>query len=267
MITKIIFILFTCTILLGCTGKPKQQKEKLATDSSKETTKMSPENTAQTQADFKATGNEPFWNLEIDFDRMIHFNTMDGLELNTPVPEPDIAQDVRVVRYRAVTEAGELIVQIIPDSCVDTMSDKRSPYKVKVDIKLGDQTDYESYQGCGSYLLDQRLHNIWALTELDGDSVSNDDFSRGVPTLEIHAAEGRIAGHDGCNRLFGDIIGNQDSFRFGTLGSTMMACPEMESSVRFMELITGQAFDYAFQQGQLVLTQEGKVRLKFKNVD
>lgn len=218
--------------------------------------------------DFKATGNEPFWSLEIDFDQHMRFTTLnDSRELVTPVPKPEIAQDHPVERYRAVTEQGELIVQISPDTCQDTMSDEKFPFTVTVEVKFGTDTDYSRYMGCGRNLLDLRLHNIWALEEMDGEAVSAEVFSRGVPNLEIFPGTGRIAGHDGCNRLFGKIIGNEGTLTFGALGSTMMACPNMEKSNQFLKLISDKSFQYEFGTRQLVLKQEGKVVLRFRNVD
>ncbi len=81
-----------------------------------------------TNANFKATGNEPSWSLVIDFDNQMHFKSLNHpKELVTPVPKPNIAQDAPVARYRAVTEKGELIVSIMPDTCVDNMSGEQFP--------------------------------------------------------------------------------------------------------------------------------------------
>ena len=37
--------------------------------------------------DFIATGNEPFWRLEIDFDKVMHFKMPDGFEITTAFGE------------------------------------------------------------------------------------------------------------------------------------------------------------------------------------
>lgn len=222
----------------------------------------------QNTSDFKATGNEPFWSLEIDFDQKMHFKSLNyPEEMITPVPKPEKAQDHPVTRYRAVTEKGELMVQISPDPCADTMSDQKFPFSVKVSVKASSASDYTEFEGCGRFLLDSRLHNIWALQEMDGEPISAEGFNQGLPTLEIYAAEGRVAGHDGCNRLFGKLIGNEKRLTFGALGSTMMACPNMERGTRFVKLISDQSFEYEFQPRQLVFKQNNEVVLRFKNVD
>ena len=218
--------------------------------------------------DFKATGNEPFWSLEIDFDQKMHFKSLNHPEdLITPVPEPDFAQDHQVERYRAVTEGGELIVSISRETCTDIMSGDKFPFRVSVSVKLSTDDEYTDYNGCGRYLLDQRLHNIWALEEMEGEAVTTEDFNLEVPTLELFAAEGKIVGTDGCNRMFGKVTGNKSRLEFGVLGSTMMACIKMEKSTQFQKLISEQSYDYHFDAGQLLLSRNGKAVLKFRNVD
>jgi len=194
-----------------------------------------------TNANFKATGNEPSWSLVIDFDNQMHFKSLNHpKELVTPVPKPDITQDVPVERYRAVTAKGELIVSIMPDTCLDNMSGEQFPFSVTVTAKLSNQNDYTEFKGCGRYLLDNRLHNIWVVEEMEGQKTEASDFSAGLPTLEFYPGEGRVSGHDGCNRLFGKIINQNGDLKFTAMGSTRMACPNMEKSDQFLKLISDQ---------------------------
>jgi heat shock protein HslJ len=218
--------------------------------------------------DFKATGNEPFWSLEINFDGVMYFKSLNlEQEFKAPVPKPDFAQDHQAERYRAITDQGEMIVVISPDSCMDTMSDENFPFRVTVSIKLSSESDYKEFNGCGRYLLNSRLHNIWVLEEIEGEPVASENFNRGLPTLEIYAAQGRLAGHDGCNQLFGKVTGSGDQLTFGALGATMMYCSEMEKSNQFLRLISGKSFEYRFESRQLFLSQDGKVMLRFKHID
>ena len=221
-----------------------------------------------TSIDFKATGNEPSWVLEIDFGNQMHFKSLNHPdELFTPVPKPDIAQDVPVERYRAVTDQGELMVSIMPDTCMDNMSGEQFPYSVTVSAKLSNENDYMEFKGCGRYFLDSRLHNIWVVEEMDGQKIKSADFNNGAPTLELYSEEGRVSGHDGCNRLFGKIENQQGELKFSAMGSTRMACPKMELSDQFMKLISGQSFSFSFEPHQLVLKQGNKVVMRLKNVD
>ena len=51
------------------------------------------------------------------------------------------------------------------------------------------------------------------------------------------------------------------------MGSTRMACPNMEKSDQFLKLISDQSFGYEFESSQLVLKQGEKVVIRLKKVD
>ncbi len=109
--------------------------------------------------DFTASGNEPFWSLEIDFDKYMHFKTPGGFEIITPVPEGVRAMDANVTRYAARTERGLLTVQIAKQECINDMSGKKSDYNVTVDVKTNTDKNYKTYKGCGNYITDHPLHD------------------------------------------------------------------------------------------------------------
>jgi copper homeostasis protein (lipoprotein) len=69
----------------------------------------------------------------------------------------------------------------------------------------------------------------WKLTQLNGTAVVT---VRSEAHLLFHD-EGKLAGSDGCNRIFGSYELDGDKIQFGRMGSTLMACPE---AVRDREL-------------------------------
>lgn len=222
----------------------------------------------QSSVDFKATGNEPSWSLEIDFDQKMHFKSLNHpYELITPVPNPELNPGESTETYHAVTESGELLVTITRKICKDPMSGTQYPSSVSVLVKRITDDDFAAFAGCGGRLLDSRLHNIWALEEMEGNPVTSEDFGKEIPTLEIFANEGRVGGQDGCNRLSGKINGNENQLEFGMLMSTRMACPKMEKSNQFLKLINQQQYEYHFEPRMLVLSKAGKAILKFRNID
>jgi len=258
---KCLCALVICYGIYGCSaGTQLQSDNQDSIDEKNESLQM-------TFIDFKATGNEPSWVLEIDFDKRMHFKSLNHPEeIITPVPKPDIAQDFPVERYRAVTDQGELIVSIIPDTCMDNMSGEQFPFSVTVSAKLSNEIDYAEFKGCGRYFLDSRLHNIWVVEEMNGQKIESADFSNGAPTLELYSEEGKVSGHDGCNRFFGKMENQQGELRFSAMGSTRMACPKMEGSDQFLKLISDQSFNYYFEPGQLMLKQGDKVVIRLKHV-
>jgi heat shock protein HslJ len=261
-----VLLFFAAACQSGSTSQSELSREPVATNNA---ARMQADlKKLQEGVDFKAQGNEPFWSVEIDFDKVMQFKSLNHpQELSTPVPAPAQMQDAPGERYRAVTEAGELIVTILKDSCSDSMSGEQFPYKVRVDAKLTTDADYAHYEGCGRYLTDYRLHNIWVVEEMQGEPLKAEDFAKGLPTLEFFPGEGQVGGHDGCNRIFGKIETQGNQLTFGIIGATRMACPNMEKSDRFNQLLNEQTFTYAFEPRQLLLKQGEEVVLRLKNVD
>lgn len=213
--------------------------------------------------DFYARGNEPFWSLDLDFEKVFRFSTMDGDELNTPPTEPAMAQDAPVSRYAAETEAGAIILTIMKGKCFDNMSGERFSHKVRVEYKKGAAADYTSFEGCGRYVPDYGLAGTWTLTALDGQPVDAAQWEKGAPQLIMDPAAMRVSGHNSCNTLNGSFEMEKNAIVFGPLASTMMACPNMEMEKTFNQLISGHQLKYELAGNQLTLTHPGGKTLAF----
>lgn len=75
-----------------------------------------------------------------------------------------------------------------------------------------------------------RLHDIWVLRSISSNGLPAEmDYNDAkMPVLEIHVAEKKIFGNDGCNDMFGNIETlDATSISFGKIGSTKMYCPNM----------------------------------------
>ena len=98
-------------------------------------------------ADFRATGNEPGWHLEISRGSVIVLVTNYGSDrytFKTPAPASDKAS--RTTRY-AVNENGhELVITLEGKRCTDTMSGE--PFETIVTVML----DGTRLAGCGKAL-------------------------------------------------------------------------------------------------------------------
>ncbi len=95
--------------------------------------------------EFRATGNEPGWNLEIEQGRRIAFITDYGkTKIYTPIPQPMVSG--RQATYQARTQAHELTVIIERGSCRDTMSGET--FEAFVTVRL----DGREHRGCGQAL-------------------------------------------------------------------------------------------------------------------
>ncbi|MDX5422547.1 MAG: META domain-containing protein [Hymenobacteraceae bacterium] len=210
--------------------------------------------------DFLATGNEPFWSLEISRGKFLVFRALDAEEtvVKTALPEPESQEGVAGILYRAETAGGPLIVQLLRQECMDNMSGERFSYAVSV------SWSGKTYRGCGRYLSDLRLHAQWVLQEINGREISAAGFPRGVPSLEINLHEGRVYGHGGCNRIQGGLEVQGDRATFRQLASTRMACPAgMAVEDEFLRLLSGHTLRYQVAEEQLTMFQQDKPVLVF----
>ena len=95
--------------------------------------------------DFIGIGNEPFWSLEIDNEKMILFKLADSKKpVILPVEKPIITKDSTL--YNLKYESNPLRIVIYPQFCSDGMSNFLYQYKVTVMYKG------TLYKGCGVQL-------------------------------------------------------------------------------------------------------------------
>jgi copper homeostasis protein (lipoprotein) len=75
---------------------------------------------------------------------------------------------------------------------------------------------------CGDRSTEPFEGTYWKLTLLNGTAVV--PVERRSEAHLLFESEGRLAGSDGCNRLFGTYSLEGEKIQFGRMGSTMMAC-------------------------------------------
>ena len=101
--------------------------------------------------DFIATGNEPFWSIELDEEQFIRYTTPEGVELTTP-PMNAINIDAATKLYKAETDSGKLELRITNKICINDMSGDSSAYTVDLTIKLKKDEKPRVLHGCGTSL-------------------------------------------------------------------------------------------------------------------
>lgn len=98
----------------------------------------------------------------------------------------------------------------------------------------------------------------WKLTQLNGKAVVMASGQQSERHFTLHNNEGRIAGFSGCNRFFGEFKStpnsqDQGELKFGTLGSTMMACPEVKINDHQLFNVFENTTSYKITTGSLTL--------------
>jgi uncharacterized membrane protein len=101
--------------------------------------------------DFYGVGNEPFWNIEIDNEKMILFKLADWQKpVIVPIEKPKIYNDSTVY---IIPDSTRLHITIINEFCSDGMSDFL--YEQKIQVRYKGQL----YKGCGMWLGSSKVGN------------------------------------------------------------------------------------------------------------
>lgn len=216
---------------------------------------------------FKATGNEPFWELQISEKQIIFTSlTKEKETLIFSAVKPTRALDANIKTYKTKNTTASLVISIQQLDCQDSMSGIISPYKVSVEIKNSSDGSLKKTEGCGKYITDYRLHDIWVLEELNGYKVFATDFQKELPRIEIHAAENKFMGFGGCNSINGNLFFENDLLRFSDIISTLMACPENNKEDKFIKALQSVT-TYSIKNNRLTLSNPTGKLLVFKKVD
>jgi uncharacterized membrane protein len=96
--------------------------------------------------EFRATGNEPGWVLEISAARIVFVTDHGETRVELPTPEPSADPRAAATRYRAAGSGHELVVTLHERRCTDAMTGELSGSSVEVTL------DGRVHRGCGQSL-------------------------------------------------------------------------------------------------------------------
>lgn len=213
---------------------------------------------------FKSTGTEPFWSIIISNDKIVYKTPEDSIVM--PHSEPVLAMDSNVKLYKIKTESAQFNIQISQLECANQMSGAISPYSVNVEFKKNTSSEFETITGCGQYITDYRLHDIWVLEELNGKKISKEDFSKEFPMMEIYASTNKFSGFSGCNRMNGSLFFEKDKLRFIDIASTKMMCENLNTETDFIKTLKSVT-TYSIAENRLFLSNPSGKKLIFKKID
>jgi heat shock protein HslJ len=213
--------------------------------------------------DFFASGMDDEWELNLDFEKDFTFKRSDGFKFSTPAVEGIKAQDTNIIRYRAMVESGEMIIHLCKQECVKSSNGNLFPYKVTVEIKRGIDKDFYRVEGCGHFVFDKRIHDIWVLLQLSNKLVTGPD----LPYIEFNTTDGSLMGQTGCNNFSGKADFKGNKVILGPLAATRKFCPNATYESDFLKAMSPGEWMYEIENGKLVLTRNGQESIMFKKVD
>lgn len=213
---------------------------------------------------FKASGTEPFWSILISEDKIVYKTPEDSIIL--PYVKPILAMDNNVKLYRVKTETAQFNIQISQQECENEMSGEISPYKVAVEFRKNTTSEMENIKGCGQYITDYRLHDIWVLEELNGKKISSEDFGTKFPMMEIYASTNKFSGFSGCNRMNGTLFFEKEKLRFVNIASTKMMCDNLYKETEFITTLQNIT-SYTIGENRLILSNPTGKKIILKKID
>ena len=213
--------------------------------------------------DFYASEMDNGWELNLDFEKDFTFKRSDGFKFSTSAVEGIKAQDTNTIRYRAVVESGEMIIHLYKQECVNNSSGNKFSYKVTVEIKRGIDKDFIRVEGCGHFIFDKRIHDIWLLQQLNNKLVTGPD----LPYIEFNTTDGSLMGQTGCNNFSGKADFKGNKLTLEPLATTRKFCPNATYESDFLKAMSPGEWVYEIENGKLVLTRNGKESIMFKKVD
>ena len=262
---SLIAVLAISLLFANCKPKPATTE----TSSADSTTVEKPAETADAEKPnvvfFKAVGTEPFWGIEISEDSIKFTLPEKEKNLAFAYEKPQKAMDANVVSYKVSKDSVELSFTIQHGKCSDGMSDKVHNYAVKGLLKRGNAKE-QLLSGCGNYIVDYRLHDIWALEEVEGKKINPEDFQKGVPNLEIYAEEARFSGLAGCNQMGGKLFFEKDVLRFTDIFTTEMMCDNYNTEKILVKALQSTT-RYELKNNKLYLFNPEGTKAIFRKVD
>lgn len=212
--------------------------------------------------DFYAKGSTPSsWTLEIDFDKIIRFQSLDGTDYKSTAVSPVENSSGNSSTYTTKAGKGDMMITLFKENCTNTLSGETFTQKVTIDV------DGKKYEGCGQYLFDAALDGKWILQTVGIANVQAADFAKGIPELSFDLSGGKLSGHDGCNQVQGSLTVMGNRIKFSAIAGTKMACPGNKKDNEFITKISNQLATYYFKDGLLVLYLIDDSTLSFKKVN
>lgn len=214
---------------------------------------------------FRASGNEPFWLLQLSKE-YIQISTLSDT-LIAPAATPTEAMDANIKSYRTKVADALISIEIIQSGCINDMSGAASPYRVNLIISGAKQNQRNgTFSGCGNYITDYRLHDIWVLEKLYKGQATSSDFSKELPRLEINSSKNIFIGFTGCKTMNGTIFYEKNILRFIDIESDNKSCGTNNKEPEFLNALRSST-TYKIENNRLWLSNPSNQTLVFKKID
>jgi len=259
ILTKFLLIVLLVFVIAGCTSQ-KEHKETNITEIPDYGKKQA------MGIDLFASGNEPYWSLELDTEDSVNIYILGGNNIRLKVLSTGLDTANKTIVYMFDNGSNLLIKG---GACTNSMSGEKNDYSAKL-YHVGKQ-----YTGCGRFLIATknpllsretlRLNDIWALKSMNGKEIDRKDFPEGIPILELHLNDGRFYGNTNCNEISGSIEVSNSNIYFRNFAQTKKFCEgDFETKyISALKIVTSWELD----KMRLSLRSKGNEVLNYIKID
>ncbi len=209
-----------------------------------------------------ASGDNASWTASVSSEK-ITIKTGDNIEaLTFPYKTPLVATEAKLRVFRSTAGANTVEITVSDQACSTNVENEPYRYEIFITLTTGDQV--QNLTGCGIFNSDKSLNTVWTLEQLNGITMTPDNFGQELPYIDIHTEIGSFTGFGGCNRMKGTVgLFEPGTILFSKVIATKMFCVAGNQESGFMKALQ-TATNYKIKNNKLHLYKGSDVVLIFK---
>jgi len=161
-------------------------------------------------------------------------------------------QDINAMIYGAQTQEGSLSVMVFSESC-KTEDGEMFPYRITVSGRK-EEGRLAEFRGCGLYLNNPALHDIWAVKTWSALS-ANKVVDSGA-YLEFNMKSQRLYGNLGCGEIEGNFTPMGDKIKIYGMDYLNEICDGKDTAKELFDLLNFKTHKLVIQEINLMLIHE-----------
>lgn len=255
---RIKYFVFAITLfsLMSCgNSKEANDDKKESTDNTNNTEMI--EHPSENLVDFYAADDD--WKLSVQFGGDLVFtNEAENIKYKGKIEKKSVAQGANVVSL--YSSNGSEVVRV----SIDIVECGENGKRVDIMHRLEKDKNGTDFSGCGYYRGNPKLHDIWAVKEINGEELNPEKFPKDIPHFEINLQNKQFSGFAGCNQVNGMMRFEYRKMYIEPLSSTKMYCANLSDiENKLLNILRNGPIIYNLKETILLLeTKEGTITLK-----
>ncbi|PHR46217.1 MAG: hypothetical protein COA32_11730 [Fluviicola sp.] len=255
---RIKFFVFASVLfsLISCGNSKETKEEQTETTDNPNNSEMI-EHPSENLVDFYASADD--WKLSVQFDGDLFFTSKsNNISYVGKVEKKSVAQGADVVSL--YSSNGTEVVRV----SIDIVDCEENGKRVDIMYRLEKDKNGTDFSGCGFYRGNPKLHDIWAVKQINDEELNPAKFPKDIPHFEINLQNKQFSGFAGCNQVNGMMRFEYNKMYIEPLSSTKMYCAELSDiENKILNILRKGPIIYTLKGTTLILaTKEGSITLR-----